>query len=55
MAAKLERDLGLATVLVPGDSGELSVWIGGARIIAKQGAKFPDPDEVVAAVRAHGA
>ena len=55
MAAKLERDLGVATKLVPGDSGELSVWIGDARIIAKQGARFPDPDEVVAAVRAHGA
>ena len=45
MAAKLERDLGVAAVLVPGDSGELSVWIDGARIIAKQGAKFPEPGQ----------
>ena len=53
MAAQLERDLGVATELVPGNPGELSVWIDGAQIIAKQGARFPDPGDVVAAVRAH--
>jgi predicted Rdx family selenoprotein len=51
VAAQLERDLGATTKLVPGGSGELSVWIDGAQVIAKQGARFPEPDEVVAAVR----
>jgi hypothetical protein len=54
VAAKLERALGVAATLVPGDAGELSVWVDGARVIAKQGARFPDPDEVIAAVRARG-
>ncbi len=53
MAAKLERALGVAATLVPGDAGELSVWVDGARVIAKQGGKFPEPEEVIAAVRAH--
>jgi hypothetical protein len=53
VAAQLERDLGASTMLVPGHSGELSVWVGETKIIAKQGAKFPEPADVVAAVRAH--
>jgi hypothetical protein len=53
VAAQLERDLGVTTQLVPGNPGELSVWIGDAQIVAKQGAKFPEPGDVVAAVRAH--
>ena len=51
MAAQLERELGVTTKLVPGDAGELSVWIDGTQVIAKQGARFPEPAEVVAAVR----
>jgi predicted Rdx family selenoprotein len=53
VAAQLERDLGVTAQLVPGSSGELSVWIDGVQIIAKQGARFPEPAEVVAAVRSH--
>ena len=53
MAAQLERDLGVSAKLVPGNAGELSVWVDDARVFAKQGAKFPDPGDVVAAVRAH--
>lgn len=53
MAAQLERELGVSTKLVPGNTGELTVWVDDARVIAKQGAKFPDPGDVVAAVRAH--
>lgn len=55
MAAQLERDLGVTTVLVPGGSGELSVWVDDKQVIAKQGSRFPEPDEVVAAVRKHQA
>ena len=39
--------------LVPGNSGELSVWVGDTQVIAKQGSRFPEPAEVVAAVRMH--
>ena len=53
MAAQLERELGVATKLVPGNTGELSVWVDDAQVIAKQGAKFPEAGDVVAAVRAH--
>lgn len=51
MAAQLERDLGVTTQLIPGSSGELSVWVNDQQVIAKQGGRFPEPDEVVAAVR----
>ena len=53
MAAQLERELGVSTKLVPGNTGELTVWVDDAQVIAKQGAKFPDPADVLAAVRAH--
>ncbi|HEX3758307.1 MAG TPA: hypothetical protein VHW23_06355 [Kofleriaceae bacterium] len=53
MAAQLERELGVPTKLIPGNPGELSVWVDDAQVIAKQGAKFPEPGDVVAAVRAH--
>lgn len=52
MAAQLEHDLGVTTRLVPGDSGEFSVWIDDTRVIAKQGSNFPEPSEILAAVRA---
>jgi predicted Rdx family selenoprotein len=53
VAAQLERELGVSTKLVPGNAGELTVWVDDAQVIAKQGAKFPEPSDVVAAVRAH--
>lgn len=37
--------------LVVGSSGELSVWVDDVKVIEKQG-KFPEPREIVAAVRA---
>jgi hypothetical protein len=55
VAAQLERDLGVTTKLVPGNSGELSVWLNDVQVIAKQGSRFPEPAEVVAAVRLHQA
>jgi len=38
--------------LVPGNPGEFTVWVDDAQVIAKRGAKFPEPGDVVAAVRA---
>jgi hypothetical protein len=36
---------------VLGNSGELSVWVDGAKVIEKQG-KFPEPRDILAAVKA---
>lgn len=52
MAAKLKQDLGLEAELVIGNSGELTVWVDGAKVAEKSRGVFPDPDAVVAAVRA---
>ena len=51
MAAQLKQDLGVEAELVVGGSGELSVWVDGAKIIEKKWGRFPDPKDVVAAVR----
>jgi len=48
----LKKDLGVDTELVVGNPGEFSVWLDDAKIIEKQGGRFPEPKDVVAAVRA---
>jgi len=53
VAAKLKQELGIDATLVVGSPGELSVWIDGQKLIEKLGGKFPEPKEVIAAVRAH--
>jgi len=35
-----------------GNSGEYTVWVDQQKVSEKRGGKFPDPKEVVAAVRA---
>jgi len=52
VAAKLKQDLGVETDLVVGGSGEFTVWIGDKKIAEKLQGRFPEPDAVVAAVRA---
>jgi predicted Rdx family selenoprotein len=52
VAAQLKQDLGVDTALVVGNSGEFTVWLDDAKVIEKQSGKFPEPGEVVAAVRA---
>ena len=51
MAARIEEALGLDVELVVGQPGELTVWVDGAKIAEKVSARFPDPDDVVWAVR----
>jgi len=51
VAAQLERDLGVATELVVGGSGEFTVWVEGKLVAEKQRGMFPEPAAVVAAVR----
>ena len=43
----------MATRLVPGNPGEFTVWVDDAQVIGKQGARFPEPVEIIAAVRTH--
>ncbi len=52
MAAKLKQDLGLAADLVVGNSGEFTVWVDSAKVAEKSSGTFPEPEAVVAAVRA---
>ena len=52
MAAQLKQDLGIDAELVVGNAGELSVWVDGDKVAEKKWARFPDPTDVVAAVRA---
>lgn len=51
MAALLENQLDLEVELVVGKPGELTVWLGDQLVAEKTGWRFPDPDDVVAAVR----
>jgi hypothetical protein len=52
VAAQLKRDIGIDADLVIGDRGEFTVWIDDEKLVEKHRAKFPEPAEVVAAVRA---
>lgn len=54
MAAQLKQALGVDTDLVVGNSGEFTVWVGDRKIAEKSGGRFPEPVDVVAAVRAAG-
>ena len=51
MAAQLNQDLGAETEMVVGTSGEFTVWLGDKKIAEKTWRGFPDPDDVVDAVR----
>lgn len=52
MAAKLKQDLGLDAELVIGNSGEFTIWVDSVKVSEKSRGVFPEPDQVVAAVRA---
>ena len=51
MAAQLKQDLGIESDLVIGRSGEFTVWVGDKMVAEKTWSGFPDPDDVVDAVR----
>ena len=38
--------------LVVGSSGEFTIWVDGKQILEKRRSKFPEPREIVDAVRA---
>jgi len=52
VAAQLKRELGIDAELVVGDAGEFSVWVNDAKVLEKQWARFPEPADVIAVVRA---
>jgi selenoprotein W-related protein len=52
VAAKLKQELDLDTDLVVGHSGEFTVWVDGKVIAQKERGAFPEPADVVTAVRA---
>ena len=51
MAAQLKKDLGIDALMVVGRSGEFTVWLDEKLIAEKEFSGFPDPDDVVDAVR----
>jgi predicted Rdx family selenoprotein len=53
VAAQIKKDLGVATELIVGASGEFTVWVDGAKVAEKTGGAFPEPADVVARIRAH--
>ena len=52
MAAELKQHLDEDTQLVVGSPGEFTVWVDGTKVAEKARGMFPDPGDVVAAVRA---
>jgi predicted Rdx family selenoprotein len=55
VAAQLKQDLGIEATLVIGRSGEFTVWVDDKMVAEKTWALgFPDPDDVVDAVREAG-
>jgi hypothetical protein len=54
VAAQLKQELGIECDLVIGRSGEFTVWVGEKMVAEKTWSGFPDPDDVVDAVRDAG-
>jgi len=51
VAAELKKELGLDATLVVGNSGEFTVWVDNKMVAEKKLGRFPEPADVVAAVR----
>ena len=52
MAAELKRELNIDADLEVGGSGEFTVWVDGTQVAEKKWGRFPDPADVVTAVKA---
>lgn len=52
MAAELRKALGVDSILIEGDRGEFTVWVGPQKVADKVGGEFPGDQDVVNAVRA---
>jgi len=51
VAAQLKQDLGIEAALVVGGSGEFTVWVDDRKVAEKTWGRFPDPADVVTAVK----
>lgn len=51
MAAKLKQDLGVVAELAVGNPGEFTVWVDDEKVAEKTWRGFPEPVDVVDAVR----
>ena len=51
MADVLKRELSLETKLVPGGTGEFTVWVNGTKVAEKGYDGFPTDSEVLQAAR----
>lgn len=51
MAAELKQALNVDAKLEVGSSGELTVWVDNTKVAEKKWGRFPDPADVVTAVR----
>ena len=52
MAAELKKAVGVDATLEVGNSGEFTVWVDDKMVAEKKWGRFPDPGDVVAAVKA---
>jgi hypothetical protein len=52
VAAELKKALDVDAELVVGGSGEFTVWVGEKKVSEKKWMSFPEPADVVTAVRA---
>ena len=52
MAAEIAKTMGITAELRVGNSGEFTVWVDDVKVAEKQQGRFPEPAEVVAAVKA---
>ncbi len=52
MAAELKKATGMDAQLLVGNAGEFTVWVDDRKIAEKASGRFPEPAEVIAAVRA---
>jgi predicted Rdx family selenoprotein len=51
VAAQLKQDLGVIAELMVGSPGEFTVWVDNEKVAEKDWRGFPEPDDVVDAVR----
>jgi hypothetical protein len=51
VAAELKKALNVDAKLEVGNSGEFTVWVGGKKVAEKTAGRFPEPANVVDAVR----
>jgi predicted Rdx family selenoprotein len=52
VAAEVQKVLGEPVTLEVGTVGEFTVWVGDQVVVEKTTQRFPEPDEVLRAIRA---